>query len=77
MWAMFGFEWNRMWRSKSMWIACIAVAAIIISDFVECMRIFDQNSERSLYYSWLGVNSEFYTGRYLFMALPVLGIYYQ
>lgn len=70
--AMFKFEWNRLLHSKSMWIACIMAAAIIILDFVECMRIFNQNTERSLYYSWLGVNSEFYTGRYLFMTLPIL-----
>ncbi len=72
MWAVFKFEWNRLWRSKSMWIACIAAVIIIIADFVEYIRIFDQNSERSLYYSWLGVNCEFYTGRYFFMTLPML-----
>ena len=70
MWAMVKFEWNRLWRSRSMHIALIAVSVIIIADFVECMRIFreNNNSERSLYYSWLGVNCEFYTGRYFFMS---------
>lgn len=74
MWAMVKFEWNRLWRSRSMHIALIAVSVIIIADFVECMRIFreNNNSERSLYYSWLGVNCEFYTGRYFFMILPIL-----
>lgn len=68
MWAMLKFEWNRLWRSRSMHIALIAVSIIIIADFAEYLRIFrDNNSiDRSLYYSWLGLNCEFYTGRYFF-----------
>lgn len=70
MWTMFKFEWNRLWHSRSMWIACIITAAIIVSDFIECLQL--GNMERSIYYSWLGVNNENYTGRYFFLSLPIL-----
>jgi len=71
-WAMLKFEWNRLWHSKSMWISCALAVFIIVMDFIECLRNSGGNYQRSIYYAWLGVNCEFYTGRYFFMILPIL-----
>lgn len=68
------FEWDRMIHSRSMWIACIAVSLIVIADFGEAIKYYRQgyNVGLSVFYMWLGVNSQFYTGAYLFMTLPIL-----
>jgi len=71
---IFRYAFDRMLRSKSMWLSLAIAIAIVTTDFAECIRLYNQgiDTERSVFYKWLGVNCEYYTGRYLFMSLPLI-----